>query len=243
MKIPPNFRLLLLFACASTLFVACSKETVEPDSTEPSADAAAADLGPPEPDNGDEASAVEIEAELDAMVSALEEGDGLLGETFANLSEEHRQTLQAAMEKAVQDLDLGLLGSAIGANLGSLDNASVKVLSAEEAKQLGIDLEAIQNSGPGVSVQSRVISIGIAGTDSSDSAESADSPADDGEPLEDQGMPAEIILETQQVDDHAATQRIQELLEAGDSDALAGELTKLLQNGVDAASLNQLIGE
>lgn len=182
--------------------------------------------------------------DLDALV------DELFGDV-ESLPETQRKTLEAAIEKAVGNVDMSMLASSLAAQFGAqgvdlkqigdatVTSSNVRVLSAEEAKELGIDLDALNlgESSPG----QRIVSTQVFSIDG-DSAGAgigeliAQSPDQVPPPAISDTRTAGIELGPE------ASERFQQLLESGDAENLAIELSKIIQTGLDQAAVDIMIG-
>lgn len=180
----------------------------------------------------------------DEEIEKLIFGDAKEGQVPENLTPEQQKTMRDAVEKATQEIDFSLLTTSVLSQLGGVEGlegaaitssgGTMKTLTPEEAKEMGIDIEALQNlqlPGDGSSVQTNVQFITI-------EADALTSPPNQGVTIE---SVKPIVIEEE--GDPERAQRIQELLESGDSEALASELKHLIQGAIDSATVQQLTGE
>ena len=239
---------LLGLGAASLLLFSCGVEQTETIDA-PGLESKPAKSNEPAP-TPDSDSATATGLDLDELMASLSSGAPLSGD-FGDLSEEHRKTLQAATEKAVAEIDFGLLttaiedqiGAQLGAKLGdlsgSLSSGDIQVLTPEQAKELGLDLEKIgKGSASSVTIRTQVLPLssnpGAVGSDGQPEAQF------DSE-TKSEVVPKVTVLEAEAIDDPEISQRIQQHMESGDSDALAAELKSLLQDSIDGAAINQLL--
>ncbi|MEM7014017.1 MAG: hypothetical protein AAF585_21365 [Verrucomicrobiota bacterium] len=161
----------------------------------------------------------------DEEIEKLIFGDGNEGLVPNNLTAEQQETLREAVEKATQEIDFSLLTTSIMGQLGNIQGlgdatitssgATMKTLTPEEAKEMGLDLESLQNlvPGDGDSVQSNVQIITI----------SADAVNTDGIDFDalgniaEQGVTIESVepIVIEEEPDPERAQRFQEALESG----------------------------
>ena len=146
---------------------------------------------------------------------------------------------------------LGLLSTAIedqvGAKLGAqpgelsdrVSSGDIQVMTPEQARELGIDLEKIgDGNASSMTIRTQVLPFSTAPRTANSDDQAAEAPAPGTEP---ERNPEVTVIETTAVNDPEVTRRIQQHLESGDTDALARELKSLLQDSIDGAAIKQLL--
>lgn len=239
MKIARISVLLVLFSWTA---VSCDRHSEEAVPAEPTApEKAAVQVEPESP------GPILTDAEIQELIFG-ESPDGDVPD-LKSLPTAQQATLRAAMEKAVQSLDVELLASSVSGSIqfggNGIKNAElqqgvtqIRTLTPDEAKKLGIDIEKLGLPGgrSGVVVHSdiQIIQNGEDGQ-----------PVDLPEGNSSVGISVERVMpiEVEQESDPERALRIQEFLEAGDSDGLANELGPLIQGALDAAAYQQLLGQ
>jgi len=171
-----------------------------------------------------------------------------------NLPEAQQETLNEALQQAVSKIDFQTLLSSLAnnldlANLPANANVSTRVLTPEEVKKMGIDFKGLTSEdGDGEAPGSlrvgnvQVITIGE-GKESPLSILQGEGPETGAAPASAEMSVTRITpIEVTEENDPERAARFQALLESGDSNALAGEIAELIQNGIDAATLQQAMG-
>ena len=253
MRVFPGFSF-FLWLVASLCLISCSGEFEEaPVEAEEEAEAAQAAM---DPFGGDGEANSESGEDSPVAVAGSGNSDAELPRALLSpegLSPEHQLTLNEAIQKAMTKVDLNTLVSAIATNHGieGLDASTMTTgvdirtrteLDPEELKRLGIDPEMLEGLGEeGAQVQG--VSVIVLGDPA---GIPADLLAGGGEAPEVEVI-EETTVETETVEVAADTdpeqgERFQQHLEAGDSDALADEIADLIQQGIDTATLQQVLG-
>ncbi len=160
-------------------------------------------------------------------------------ELTAHLTPQQEKTLKEAVAKATENMDLSLLLQGITGSSNPLLSSSpvvsseVKILTPEEAKKMGIDLEKLK-AGDTQSISINILGDGSLGGDSSGQSQAQ---------LQ-EIIQSETSVETTQAEmDPELAKRFQSNLEKGDADALAKDLSKIIQNGVDEIAIGKLLGD
>lgn len=245
----------LLWLVASLCLVSCSGEVEDsPVEAEDDAEASPAAM---DPFGGEVEDLAETDEDSVTVLARSEESDSSLPGALLStegLSPEHQETLNEAIQKAMSKVDLETLVSAIASNQGveGLDTSKlasgVVIRSGAELdpgamKRLGIDPEVLEGLGAG-GAQVQGVSVIVLG-DPAGIRSDLLSPGRGA--LKSGGANQETTIETDAVtveagDDPERGARFQQRLESGDSDALAEEIADLIQQGIDTATLQQVLG-
>lgn len=240
----------IFIALFGLAFVSCEKEE---SPSEPTSQTPAKPESTPEPptkpaqpepanENPDPESPALTNAEIDKLIFG-ESGPDI---EIENLPPKQQAVLRDAIQKAIKQIDTDLLAASIAGqfNIGETTEglplipqgaSEMRVLSPEEVKEMGIDLEAITGAEPGsnVVITSTVI---IGGDQLPEDFKLPEGVIEQGVTIT-QSEPIEIEENNPEMGE-----RIQSLLESGDSDALAEEFSNLIQNAIDTATIQQLQG-